>query len=365
MRLGWLATVRRPGRVLATALAFTLAVLVIILIKGFADGLYHTYTAMVRNTPADIWVSEKGVKGVANSASLLPADLESQITGLPGVRSVTPLLSVPVIAEVGGRRVPFTLFGYDTDSGLGGPWSMDAGRRPDGPGEITLDTAFAADNRLGLGSLFSLVGREFQVVGLTSETSSFMSASAYAGRAEVGGLIGAPDRASFLLVQAEPGAEISRIQAQIPPQYAAHTGEHLRLETEEFLTRSMGAPLNLLLGVAFLVGLAVISLTTYAGILERQAEYGVLRALGMADRSLAAVVLTEVMVSALAGLGVGTVAASLLARLVGLWLPAYPILITWSGLALTLALGLLMGLLAVLLPLRRLVRLDPAAIFRV
>lgn len=366
MLLGWRSVIRRPGRLFTTALAFALAVLVIVLIQGFSDGLHDTYTGLVRQTPVDLWIGERGVQGVANTASSVPATLAAEITDLPGIRSVIPLYAVPTIGEAGGRKVPLMLYGYDLSSGLGGPWSLAAGRPPAAEGELVLDRAFAKHNDLAVGDSFTLQGRDFRVTGLSAGTNSFMFFAVFAERAEVGRLLQAPDRTSFLMVQLDPGASREQVRRLIPPGYAVYTPEDLIDSSVSTLNRVLGGPLYLLLGVAFLVGLAVVSLTTYAGVLERREEYGLLRAMGMTDAGLIWLVMTEVFVSALVGILAGVGLASVLAvTLSATFLAAYPILVTPESLGATVLMGLLMGLAGALLPLRRILRLDPASVFRV
>lgn len=365
MYISWRTLRRRPGRLVSAALSFTLAVLVIVLIQGFADGMYGTYIGLIRNTPVDLWLGETGIKGVVNSSSVIPASLAREVEAIQGVRAVTPLYAVPVIAEVGDRKVPVMLYGYDLASGLGGPWSLAEGRAPAGPGEIVLDQAFAGTNGLQVGDRFALLGKEFRIAGLSAGTNSFMAFAAFAGRTEVGDLLGAQDRTSFLLVQADPGVDLRELRSRMPGGYEVRTGAELVASSEENLGRVMGAPLNLLLGVAFLVGLAVIALTTYSAVLERRDEYGVLRALGMGNGGLAAMVLTETLLSAVAGIAAGVLLAAGLALVLASALPAYPVTVTGAGLARTVLLGLLMALVAALVPLRRISRMDPAAVFRV
>lgn len=356
---------RRPGRLLTTALAFALAVLVMMVIQGFWGGLYATYTGLIRNTPVAFWVGQQGVKSVLNSSSRVPMSLAGEIGAIPGVESVTALHALPVIAEVNSRKVPFALFGYDLGSGLGGPWSLAMGREPAQSDEIVLDQAFAESNGLGVGDTLSLLGREWQIVGLSAGTNSFMSFALFADRVSVGRLAGMADFTSFLLVRTERGMSIEQVRSRLPSGYAVYTSEELVSSSEEVLSSIMGPVLQLFLGVSFLVGLAVIALTTYSSILERQGEYGVMRALGMPDSGLAAVVLTELMASAIVGLAVGSLLSAGAATLIAAALPAYPVVITAQAMRTTLLAGVLMGLLGAGYPVLRVTRMDPATVFRV
>lgn len=365
MNPGWRSVARRPGKAIATGVAFALAILVMVVIQGFADGLYITYTGLLRNTRADLWVTEQGVRGVMNTSSVVPLSTVESLTKLPEVESVTPLFALPVIAEVNSRKFPLMLVGYEVTSGLGGPWQLAEGRRPRGDGEIVLDQAFAEANALRPGASFRLMGREFQVVGLSAGTNSFMSFTAFAAWSDVSSVLRTTDRTSFLLVRLREGARPDSIRAAVPAGVAVHTPMDLIRESEKTLNRVMGSSLKLLLGVAFLVGLAVIGLTTYTGVLQQRQEYAVLRALGLSTPGLALVIGTELAVGAFLGITAGVGLAAGAAALIGMMLPAYPVVLTTSGLTQTLLAGLIMAVLGALLPVWRISRMEPAAVFRV
>lgn len=358
MLVGWRNVTRRPGRLLTTVLAFMLAIVVTLIIRGFSDGLYATYTGLVRNTKVDLWVQEAG-------SGLLPAGLAGAVAAHDGVESVTPLWALPVMADLNDRKIPMTLHGYDTGSGIGGPWRLAEGRAPSGaPGEIALDQTLARQQGLAVGDEISLQGRAFRITGLTAETNSFMAFLAFADYGEVGELVGAPGQANYLLVRVKAGTSPEAVRSAIPDGFVVQLPSEVKADREKVVTRVMGAPLALLEWVAILVGLAVIALTTYSGVLERKLEYGVLRALGMTGTKIAGVILTEVAVGAAVGVTVGALVSMGVAAWLSGGVSPYPVFITTAALGRSMLLGLVMGLVAALVPLRRISRLDPAAVFR-
>lgn len=358
MLVGWRNVTRRPGRLLTSVAAFTLAIVVTLVIRGFADGLYASHTAFARNAAADLWVRESGF-------GLLPAALKDEVAAISGVQSVTPLWAIPVMANIADRKIPMTLYGYEVASGAGGPWRVAEGRLPSGaPGELTLDQTLARQRGLAVGSELELQGQRFRITGLTAETNSFMAFLAFTEFAEVGKLMGAPGRANHLLVKLKPGVDAEAVRAQVRSGFVVQTTAEVVADREAQVTKVMGAPLRLLEWVALLVGLAVIALTTYAGVLERRGEYGVLRAVGMAGSGIARVILTEVAAGAVMGVAVGGLAAAGVAWVLSQGISPYPVIVTSASLARSVGFGLVMSLVAALLPLRRISTMDPAAVFR-
>lgn len=358
MQIGWHNAIRRPGRLLITVLAFMLASVAAVVIRGFSDGLYFSATGLVRNTRADLWVSAPG-------AGLLPQGLEQTVSAVSGVDSVTPFWVVPVIADINDRKLPLVLHGYNTATGAGGPWRMAAGAPPAaGAGEIAIDSVLAEQNGLSVGDILTLQGKPFRISGLTAETNSFMAYLAFAETDAVGQVMGAPGRTNYLLVTFTPGVGADRVIDAFPGGLSIETASSMLAERERAIGKVMGAPLRLLEWVALLVGLAVIALTTYAGVLERQSEYGVMRALGMTGGGIAAAMLTEVAVGAVIGVLGGSLAATGVAALLSLGISPYPVLVTAASLGRMIVLGFGMAVVAAFIPLRRITLLDPAALFR-
>jgi putative ABC transport system permease protein len=98
--------------------------------------------------------------------------------------------------------------------------------------------------------------------------------------------------------------------------------------------------------------------------LERQLEYGVLKAVGARNRFLYRVVATQALAAALAGSALGVLAALGAAWLIMALRPQFLITVEPTSGLLALAAGLGMALLAALFPARMLARLAPAEVFR-
>ena len=102
-------------------------------------------------------------------------------------------------------------------------------------------------------------------------------------------------------------------------------GTHVLLKSElvandvALLTRSFSAPLQLMVTIAFLVGVLVVGLIIYTSTIERQREYGVLKAIGARNRILYRVVTIQAglvaIVGSIIGIGLALVAAQLIMTL--------------------------------------------------
>ncbi len=134
--------------------------------------------------------------------------------------------------------------------------------------------------------------------------------------------------------------------------------------TRSFYMSALGAPLQLMAGIASLVGTLVVGIVIYTATLERQRECGVLKAVGARNRFLYRVVATQTLAAALAGSALGVLAALGAAWLIMAIRPQFLITVEPASGLLALTAGLAMALLAALFPARLLARLAPAEVFR-
>ena len=116
--------------------------------------------------------------------------------------------------------------------------------------------------------------------------------------------------------------------------------------------------------VAFAIGSLVIALTVYTAIMDRRREYGIVKAMGASGRRLLTLALHQTLI--IAGIGLATGGLLFLAgRAYITWVrPQFAIVATPGGIGRVVAAGVLMGIVAAVLPARRLARLEPATAYR-
>ena len=123
-------------------------------------------------------------------------------------------------------------------------------------------------------------------------------------------------------------------------------------------------PLQLMAIIASVVGTLVVGLVVYSGTIERQREYGVLKAIGARNLLLYRVVATQALVASVAGAVLGVVLAAVAAQLIMALRPQFLIVLEPGSVLTAMAIGLGMAILAALLPARMLAHLAPADVFR-
>lgn len=355
-------------------LAVVGAITLILVFEGFRVGLYRQVSRFPAELPGDLVATQKGVSNVLGARPMLPQDARLRVEGVPGVKKAHPLGGLPLIYSDGERATPVYVVAYDT---AGGPRALIAGHPISALGEIIVDESLARRYRMRPGSRVEFLGYRFTIAGLSADTSNFFNPYVFIRLVDLVDLYVAGDLpgdlpldavTSFLLIDVEPGVDRAFVRAAVERQVdtvSVFTPAELAENDVHRAAGIMGPPLDLLVGIAYLVGILVVGLTLYGSIVGRLPELVVMKALGAGMPRLAMIVAGEAVIVAAVAFGVAIVAARLLAIVISVSMPGYlleplaPEVVGRTALA-TLAIACA-GSLG---PLRRVVTVDPAQAFR-
>ena len=358
-------------RLVLSVLGVALSVMLILVLNGLLDGTFRQVTRYLENASSSVVVAQSGVKNLLGATSILPIGTEDAVRGTGEVEKAVPIFSQFLILDLHGKKQPVYMVGYDTSIG-GGPWRLAEGREPRSEGEVVLDSVLAAKHEIAVGDKVQVIGQEFTIVGLSSDTTSWMTSFLFMRKVDSEKLFRAPGATSFLLVTPTSGTDAAELRDRLNgnSERAALPGAHALLKTEvvandhELFARFFSTPLRLMVAVAFLVGAMVVGLVIYTATVERQREYGVLKAIGARNGLLYRVVLLQALIAAGAGALLGAALSVGAAWVIMAVRPQFLVSTEPSstGWALVAALG--MALLAALVPARVMARLAPAEVFR-
>jgi len=343
------------------------AILLVLLLDGIREGTVAKSTTYVDNVGADVFVARQGVTNMALAASAIPEELVGEVAAVDGVQEATGILRIPVIVAVGDVKRPVTLIGYDTAAGLGGPWKLDGGRTVQTAGEAVVDNALAGELGLDEGDTIEILSTDFTVVGRSAETANIAGKHVFIVREALATTLGLTGRVSFILVRVEPGRDagaVARAINELVPEVTATTRDDLSENDRELLSSLFVAPVNVMSTVGFLVGLAIVGLTMYTTTAERLRDFGVLKAIGAPNWFLFRTVMTQGIVLAFAGFLVGLGASLLTGPVLVSFVPDVGVKIEAASAIRTLGAVLGMSVLGAVLPVARIVRVDPLMVFR-
>jgi len=330
---------------------------------------------MVNGAKADIWIACKDSTSYDMSLPF-PERKFYKALGVPGVACGEKVIMVWSMARIPGRGMKnVQVVGFNPESAAGGPWQMAEGsvsRLRGGPFAIVDgSSALNLGGTLHPGDKVEVMDHALRIVGVSREakaltTSSFIFTSFDTARRICRDLID-PDEITFGLLWVKPGADIgivaqavrgsvSNVDVYTTPGYSRKTQFYW------LFTTGMGIGFLTIAVLGFVVGLVVVGQSLYASTMDRLPEYGVLKALGSTNAQVAGLVLTHAALVAAVGYALGVGLA--FGAKSGYESTGMTLVLTPSLLGGTLVAAMVMCMSGALISVRRIVRVDPASVFR-
>lgn len=284
---------------------------------------------------------------------------------MQGVREAAPITAWFDVVPLDGQKIVTEHIGFEPGR-LGEPWSMLEGRPPRRRNEVAIDQVMADQHGLSLGGTVELAGHSLRIVGLTSQTASWMAPLIFTTRGSAASLRRRPDTATFFLVRAGgvPPIALRRRLAHAFPSFSVLTRQQIGANDRTLMSSSFDSTLLVMVLTALGVGAAVIGITVYGFVSERRREFGTLKAMGSRNFRLYWLVSRQALAIALVGLGGGLVLQRLTGDAIEALSPKFLFVYLPSHLELMVAAAFAMALLGAIAPVRVLARLDPAEVFR-
>lgn len=342
-----------------------LSVMLILVLNGFLGGVYRQAGAYLDNTPGSIVVVQDSVRNFFATSSVLPSGTTGSVRETDGVSKTIPIASQFIIFDLHDEKQGAQAVGYDAGTG-GGPWRLAEGRGVRAEDEVVVDLALAKAHGLSTGDEITAAGRDFTVVGISEGTSMWAAGLMFFSKSAVGEMTRAPDDTGLVLVTSEDGVAPEVLRDRLSDLRGADAllKSTMAANDQELFARAFGGPLRLMVGIALLVGALVVGLVTYTATVERQKEYGMLKAIGARNGALYRVVTVQAVISAVAGSALGVGLAYGAARLIMALRPEFLVEIEPQAVGWAFLIGLAMALLGALFPAHTIARLAPAEVFR-
>jgi len=320
----------------------------------------------VERVDADIWVMSKGTTSFLTAASILPDKMEEELEQLPNVESVSALIVRPMTIDVAEQEEGTHLVGYNIETGVGGPLSIKRGNSAPGVGDVIVDKALTQRIDVSIGDTMRAVGRDLTVVAVSSGGDFVFSQTSFVSIETARALLGMESLSTFYLLQLADGAEVEAVIGEVErgfPGTAAFSGEAFANNTRAGIMDNITPILIIIVVLAFVVGVAITGLTIYNAVVEKQREFGILKAIGFTNQYLFRLVLEQSLVTGLLGFAIGAGLAAIATRFVSDLVPQFVTLLRWQDVLLVLGTTLVMSLIAGVLPIRRIAGVDPVTVF--
>jgi putative ABC transport system permease protein len=388
----------RKLRAVLTAFAIVLGVAMVSGTYVLTDTIDKAFSNLIGETYAetDARVTGKAVdisfQGETAATPAVPEEMLEDVRALPSVAVAggTIVDEETMLVDKEGNAIggdaAFAL-GLDLNPELErfNPTNLVAGRWPSGPSDTVIDAGTADRERYRVGDTIgvSAVGpvRDFEIVGIAQYGGVDSIGSATFAVFDVPtaqALLEKEGELDEIFVAAKGGVSpeqlVREIRASLPASVEVMTGTESAQEESEEITAFTDIFRYFLLafaGIALFVGSFVIFNTLSITVAQRTREFATLRTIGASRRQVLGSVVLEALVigfvSAVIGLGLGIGLAyglKVLFAAIGLELPEVGLVLALRTVIVSLSIGVVVTLLAGLMPAIRATRVPPIAAVR-
>ncbi len=342
----------------------------------FANILKRTASQILDVTDAEVWVMDPKTGYWEQTRALKDTDL-TRVRGVPGVAWAVRLFKgSPVAKTLDGKFAVSFLVGIDDATLAGAPRKMLLGswERLREPDSVIVDKAgyvlLFPGEPLQLGRTLEMNDHRVTIVGISDASAPFVSLPVMHSRYSAAVNFLGRERTQLSFVIARPAPSVT--PEELTQRIHAATGLKARTTNEfmwdciRYYLRNTGIPVNfgITIAVALVVGAVVAGQTFYLFTIENLKQFGALKAIGVTNLRLMGMILLQAGSAGALGFAIGTGMAATFFEIFRHQLQTRGIVLLWECVALTGAAIFIVIILSSLLSIRRVLVLEPAAVFR-
>ena len=362
------------GRTILTALSISAAIAMILVLRGFEQGLYLQSETAVLERGGQLILAQSGVANFLAVRSSLPQLTRAEVEAIEGVKTAHPITSFWVIYGPEGNKTPLLLLVYDS---LGGPSHLIEGTPIQDARDIIIDVSLSKRFNLKIGDPLVISDFEFRVAGITSGSAALFSTFAYVS---YDGMIDlfldseiAPDIStfpllSFLLVETKKDVDPATVSKRIEQHVSSvdvFLPQALALKDKQLGEELFGPIMNVLIILAYVIGMLVVGLIIYSDVTLRRRNFAVMKALGFKLSHIAKGIIFQTLTLVVLAYPLGVLLAYLTAKGIEINTPMYLIPVSDPFGLLNVLFGvMIMMVVGSLLPLRLIAQTDPMIAFQ-
>ena len=339
--------------------AVSLLVFLVLLLTTLSGALVGSLTGALQGLQAQGLVYASSARDNIAASRLDPAAADA-VAAVPGVAAVGSVGTFTTRADLAGTVGDLQVFGFEPGA-PGAPGGLSSGRLPEAAGEAAVDGGGVA-----IGDTIALepTGIELTVVGLlrgaqfNALPTAYVPLATYADALNAAnpGLPFVPINAvAFDVADGAQPADVAAAVTGTVPDAVGYTVDEAvaKIPGISSITQSFG----ILVGLTFIIGIVVIGFFFLILTVQKLKSFTLLRAIGASTRSLAGTVAVQITL----GVIVASVIAVVLTLLAVQGLnTGIPVRLDPTGIVVTVLAVLAFSLLAGLLSIRRIVRIDPS-----
>lgn len=295
----------RPVRSIISVLAVAIEVVMILSIVGIFMGMLNDTRDRTNGVGADLMMRPSNTSTMNGiSGAPMPTRFAEPLRKLPHVAVVSPVIMN--LTTSGSVEI---VFGIDFKSfDALRPFVFVAGGPFQGLNDVIIDDVMARTNGgLHVGDTIKVMGHDFRICGIVEAGKG--------GRKllpidTMGALMGDDGKASLFYIKCDDPANMDAVIKEIHTtpgleDYPVQTMEDWNSQMTPEKIPGFNIALEVIIGIAVIVGFLVIFQSMYTAVMERTREIGILKALGSSKLTIVSVVLRETAVLAAAGVLLG------------------------------------------------------------
>lgn len=378
LRIGLKMLIGDPVKYVGLIFGVAFAALLIIQQTSIFVGLLNTAGSQVRSVEeATLWVMDPAVQTYNDNRPMRDTML-ARVRGAPGVSWAVPLLSgAGTVRLDDGRQIGATITGVDDATLIGAPLTLLLGTRESlrEPDAIVIDEdgfkRLFPEKALRTGDVVELNDNRAVIRGIAKTVPRFGGGVTLYARysTALGFLNSGRSQLSFIVAREAPGIDVEDVAREITARTglkAISRAAFVKAIVDD-VVQNTGIPISFIttaiLGV--IVGIAIVALTFTIFIAENVRQFGALKAIGVSNGQLIAMVLAQAALVGVLGYAIGLGAAGWFFLAAAANIPTFQgFFLPWEVALLTAAAIVVIIVLAALVAMRRVLVIDPAVTFR-
>jgi putative ABC transport system permease protein len=305
----------RPVRTLLSILAIGVEVCMILTLVGVSYGTLDASARRARGIGADIFVRPPGSSALSLSSAPMKEAVVVALAKQPGVALATGTMVQALTGFDTIQGVNFaemdkmaSVWRHPGDSTKGG-FKFIHGTAFQGPDDVIVDEYYAKQHKVGVGDHLKIINHDWRVAGIYEGGKL---AALLAPKDTLQRLTANEGKISAIYVKLEDPAKadaaVEQLKHVLNPEDPDGASGYKVMTVEQFTSQLNVNSLTILkvfidvvIGVASIVGFIVVFMAMYTAVLERTREIGILKAVGAGPAYILNILFRETIVLAICG----------------------------------------------------------------
>jgi putative ABC transport system permease protein len=255
------------------------------------------------------------------------------------------------------------LYGIDlpTFEALGGPMRYLEGHGFQKPYDMIVDEYYAASHKLHAGDKVRVLDHDFHVCGIVPQGRG---SRRFVPIATLQDLTGTENKATMFYVKLNDPNQADAVAQQIKTIPGMENYNIMSIGEYVALMSANNIPLlstfiNIVIGIAVVIGFIVIFQSMYTAVLERTREIGILKSLGASKLFIVRIILRETLLLAIAGIICGIAISLVASQAIRYKLPTVPVEFTGGWVLRAAIIAIVGSLIGAMYPAFKAAQKDP------